>query len=84
MPVIARFYGLIIKMFLLGTEHNPPHIHVVYGEHNATFEVRTALMTEGDLPPRAQAMVIEWINLHQHELIEIWETQEFKTLPPLK
>ncbi|MBQ8436497.1 MAG: DUF4160 domain-containing protein, partial [Alphaproteobacteria bacterium] len=48
MPVIARFYGLIIKMFLLGAEHNPPHIHVVYGEHNATFEVQNALMTEGD------------------------------------
>lgn len=26
MPVIARFYGMTIKMYLLGKEHNPPHI----------------------------------------------------------
>lgn len=84
MPVLARFYGLIIKMFLLGSEHNPPHIHIVYGEYNATFDVQTGLMKEGDLPPRAEAMVKEWIELHKAELLEIWETQQFRTLPPLK
>ena len=41
MPIIARFYGIIIKMFLLGSEHNPPHIHVVYGEHTALFDIQT-------------------------------------------
>ena len=41
MPVIARFYGLIIKMFLVGSEHNPPHIHVVYNEYNAAYDIRT-------------------------------------------
>lgn len=25
MPVIARFYGLIIKMFFQQSEHAPPH-----------------------------------------------------------
>ena len=30
MPVIARFYGLIIKMFFQQKEHNPPHFHAVY------------------------------------------------------
>lgn len=23
MPVIARFYGMVLKMYLLGKEHNP-------------------------------------------------------------
>lgn len=26
MPVIARFNGVIIKMYLRQKEHNPPHI----------------------------------------------------------
>ena len=34
MPVVARFYGIIVKMYLLGGEHNPPHVHVLYGEKN--------------------------------------------------
>ena len=29
MPVIARFYGIIVKMYLLGGEHNPPHVHIL-------------------------------------------------------
>lgn len=23
MPVITRFYGMVVKMYLLGKEHNP-------------------------------------------------------------
>ncbi len=84
MPIIARFYGIIIKMFLLGSEHNPPHIHVVYGEYTALFDIQTMKMLEGDLPIRAEAMVKEWLNLHKEELMEIWNTQEFRQLPPLK
>ncbi len=61
MPVIARFYGLIIKMFLLGSEHNPPHIYVVYGEYSALFDIQILQMLEGDLPARAEAMVKEWL-----------------------
>ena len=27
MPVLSRFYGIIIRMYFLQSEHNPPHIH---------------------------------------------------------
>jgi hypothetical protein len=30
MPVISMFFGLIIRMYY--KDHNPPHIHVEYGE----------------------------------------------------
>ena len=84
MPVIARFYGLIIKMFFNNAEHNPPHIHVVYGEYNASFNIDTAEMIVGDLPNRARKLVSEWIKLHQAELLEMWENQKLKELPPLE
>lgn len=32
MPVISRFYGVVIKMYFRQSEHNPPHIHALYGE----------------------------------------------------
>ena len=84
MPVIARFFGMIIKMFFIDAEHNPPHIHVVYGEYNATFDILTGEMDVGDLPLKARELVKEWIGLHQVELIEMWNTQEFRQLPPLQ
>lgn len=60
MPVIARFYGLIIKMYFQNAEHNPPHFHVIYGEYSGIFDINTIKMLEGDLPIKAQALVIEW------------------------
>lgn len=33
MPVIARFYGIIIKMFF--SDHAPSHFHAIYQEYNA-------------------------------------------------
>jgi hypothetical protein len=40
-------------------------------------------MTEGDLPIKAQELVREWMGQHQSELIDMWETQDLRKLPPL-
>lgn len=53
MPIIAKFYGLIIKMYFQQAEHNPPHFHVVYGEYMGVFDIKTLQMMEGDLPVKA-------------------------------
>ena len=81
MPVIARFYGLIIKMFFQQKEHNPPHFHAMYGEYVGAIDIRTLEMLEGDLPPKALDLVREWAAQYQTELLKIWETQEFVQLP---
>ena len=57
MPVIARFYGILIKMYF--REHGVPHFHALYGECNGVFEIESLEMIEGDLPNRAQKMVKE-------------------------
>ena len=51
MPVLARFYGIVIRMYFLGAEHNPPHIHAIYGDDTAAFDIRTGEMLDGNLPP---------------------------------
>ena len=84
MPVIARFYGMVVKMYLLGSEHNPPHIHVLYGEYNGMIDLQTLTFLESDLPAKAASMALEWASVHQAELIEMWRTQEFRKLPPLQ
>ena len=84
MPVIARFYGVVIKMYFRQSEHNPPHIHAIYGEYIGAIDIRTADMIEGDLPKRALKMVQEWVSQHEQELMNMWNTQEFTELPPLE
>lgn len=83
MPEIGRFYGIIIKMFFKPKEHDPSHIHALYGEHVGIFEIQSLEMTEGDLPNKAQELVREWMVKHQSELIEMWESQNLRKLPPL-
>lgn len=39
MPEISRFYGIVIKMFFKPKEHEPSHIHALYGEHIGIFDL---------------------------------------------
>lgn len=84
MPIISRFYGLIIKMYFLQSEHNPPHIHAIYGEYVGIMNIQTREIIAGDLPNRATKMLAEWVEIHEKELLQIWETQNFVELPPLE
>ena len=59
MPVIARFYGIVIKMYFSQSEHGVPHFHAVYGEFNGVFAIETLEMIEGDLPSRSRKLVKE-------------------------
>ncbi|MBD3346447.1 MAG: DUF4160 domain-containing protein [Chitinivibrionales bacterium] len=84
MPVISRFFGIIIKMYFSQREHGDAHFHAVYGEYNGVFRVDTLEMIEGDLPIRAQKLVKEWAALYQQELQTIWDSQRFMKLPGLE
>ncbi len=83
MPEISRFYGIVIKMFFKPKEHEPSHIHALYGEYVGIFDLQTMEMTEGDLPKKAQELAKEWLKQNQKELIEMWDSQKLRKLPPL-
>jgi hypothetical protein len=84
MPVIARFYGILIKMYFSQREHGVAHFHAVYGEFNGVFGIETLEMMEGDLPPRAQRLVRDWASQYQQELLRMWQTGEYVHLPGLE
>ena len=83
MPEISRFYGIVIKMFFKPKEHEPSHIHALYGEFVGIFNIKTHEMTTGDLPDKAQALVKEWLDINGDQLQEMWDTQIITQLPPL-
>ncbi len=71
-------------MYFQQAEHNPPHIHALYNEDMAAITVQTGEILEGNLPPKALAMVQEWVSVHKNDLLHMWETQDFKPLAPLR
>jgi hypothetical protein len=85
MPEISRFYGIIIAMYF--EDHNPPHFHARYGKDGVVIEIRTLRVLEGQIPPRALGLVVEWASQHQEELLRNWEyasqTKPLGAIPPL-
>jgi len=69
-PVISRFYGILIAMYF--NDHNPPHFHAKYSGYEALFNFDGEII-EGDIPKRASKFVQEWISIHRPELEENWE-----------
>lgn len=84
MPEISRFHGIVIKMFFKPKEHEPSHIHALYGEYIGVFDLKTYRMTDGDLPKKEQELVREWLNINGVELQKMWDTQKIDKLPPLE
>ena len=82
MPEITRFYGIIIRMFV--NDHEPSHIHCIYGEKESIFDLKTMMFTDNKFSPRAQKLVAEWAGLYRYQLLEMWFTKQIKKLPPLE
>lgn len=80
MPEISRFLGIIIAMSY--NDHAPPHFHVRYGNYEALIAIDNLMLMEGQLPPRALGLVVEWAAQHQAQLREDWELA--RSLAPLK
>ena len=50
MPELSRFYGIVIKMIFNDTDkHHKPHVHVYYGENEASVALDGEVL-EGKLP----------------------------------
>lgn len=81
MPEICRFLGIVI--FMYNSEHNPPHLHVRYNEYAAVLNLKTLNVMDGKLPARVRGLVEEWAELHQDELLAMWESKDFHKIEPL-
>lgn len=86
MPIISRFFGIIVRMFF--NEHAPPHFHVEYAEYRAVINIRTLVLIEGKLPRRALELVQDWAELHRDELLKDWDLcqqhQQPEAIKPLE
>jgi hypothetical protein len=85
MPIISRFFGIIVFMFW--REHQPPHFHAKYGDDEVIVEIQTGKVT-GNISPRVLNMVQEWGELHKDELMADWklaeENKPLKRIKPLE
>ncbi len=75
MPVISRFFGIVIYMYW--RDHSPAHFHAKYKDQGITVEVETGEI-KGQMGKKAISLIQEWRNLHKEELIQDWELAKNK------
>jgi len=71
MPIISRFFGIIIAIYW--NDHSPPHFHAKYSGDEAVIDIDTGEVIKGALSKRVLSLVEEWRQLHRQELIQDWE-----------
>ena len=73
-------------LFMDGKQHNKPHVHVYYGEFEASIALDGELLA-GALPARQYRIVSGWILFHEDELYEAWnhavKGEHFNKIDPL-
>lgn len=79
MPEICRFYGIVIQIYY--GDHPPPHFHASYAGKKAVIDIEKLAFIDGNLPPRASELVIEWATLHKAELQEAFRRAASMEMP---
>ncbi len=77
MPELARFFGIIIRMYAeADVSHHEAHFHAYYQSSVAIYGVDPVDLISGSLPRRQQRLVEAWAELHQAELLADWRRLE--------
>ncbi|PYM13714.1 MAG: transcriptional regulator [Verrucomicrobia bacterium] len=70
MPVISKFYGIVIRMLVI--RPFAAHFHAIYENCELIVGVAPLRIIQGDAPRRVRDMVMEWAAQHQEELLQAW------------
>jgi len=80
MPVLSKFYGIVIRMVFI--RPFAARFHAIYEQWELIVGITPLTIIHGDAPGRVREMVLEWAAEHQRELLEDW-TRCGLALPPL-
>jgi hypothetical protein len=70
MPVLSKFYGIVIRMVFVRTF--AAHFHAIYGQSELVVGITPLRIIQGEAPGRVRDMVLEWAEAHQPELLDAW------------
>ncbi len=71
MPVLSKFYGIIIRMAF--TPNAGARFHATYGESELVVGLNPLRIIQGDAPVRVRDLVLEWAKAHYVELLGAWQ-----------
>ena len=86
MPVVAAFFGIVIRMFY--QEHGPPHFHAEHHSQQASFTLNGKLFAGVIRSRTARRRIQRWARLHREDRERNWERLRnglaLERIPPLE
>ena len=83
MPELSRFFNIVIKMLYADNrQHNKPHVHVLFAEHEASVGIDGELLA-GSLPVKQMRILSAWLAIHEEERYAAWN-KAVRNEPPGK
>ena len=79
MPVISKFYGIVIRMLCIRSLG--ARFHAIYNDSELVVGIWPLTIIQGDAPGRVREMVLEWAAQHQQELLATWNRGSFGQRP---
>ena len=70
MPTIAIVEGVRLVIYL--NDHFPPHLHAMFGEHEAQISIITGDVLNGTLPRAKLRAVRAWLDAHREQTAYVW------------
>jgi hypothetical protein len=70
MPVLSKFYGIVIRMFF--AYPMAPHFHAIFGNSELMVSIYPPRVIQGEASPGVRRLVLAWAQQHQEELLEAW------------
>ena len=82
-PELSRFFNIVIRMLYADNrQHNKPHVHVFFAEHEASVGIDGELLA-GSLPVKQMRILSAWLAIHEEELYAAWN-KAVRNEPPGK
>ena len=82
MPIISRFFGIVIYMFW--RDHAPAHFHARYGDDEITIDIESGKVN-GTISKRALKLLQLWRVMHKEALNKDWKlAAQKKALLPIE
>ena len=72
MPELSRFKGIVLYLQFKDVQHhNAPHVHVYYGEYEASVSLDGTVLA-GALPKIQLKLVQTWLKINEDDVKTAW------------
>jgi predicted O-linked N-acetylglucosamine transferase (SPINDLY family) len=79
--VLSLFYGIVIRMKRAPKSTSQPHIHADFQGSTARITLNPIEITQSHLPTRQERLVLAWMEIHQDDLLAVWDLVQHGQTP---